>query len=47
MTIASVAGGRPDWWYLSWIPGAGLALALAVLNAMWYEMRETDRGRRT
>ena len=25
-------------WYFSWILGLGLALAIGVLNAMWYEM---------
>jgi cyd operon protein YbgT len=34
-------------WYFSWILGTGLALAFGVLNAMWYEMRDTDRERRT
>jgi cyd operon protein YbgT len=26
-------------WYFSWILGLGLALAFAVLNAMWFELR--------
>jgi len=30
-------------WYFSWILGAGLAASFAVLNGMWYEMRENDR----
>ncbi|MGN6224010.1 cytochrome bd-I oxidase subunit CydX [Pseudoxanthomonas sp.] len=30
-------------WYFSWILGAGLAASFAVLNGMWYEMRDTDR----
>jgi cyd operon protein YbgT len=25
-------------WYFSWILGLGLALAFAVLNAMWFEL---------
>jgi cyd operon protein YbgT len=25
-------------WYFSWILGTGLALAFAVLNAIWYEI---------
>ena len=29
-------------WYFSWILGLGLALTFGVLNAMWYEIRETD-----
>ena len=27
-------------WYFSWILGTGLALAFAVLNAIWYEIVE-------
>ena len=27
-------------WYFSWILGTGLALAFAVLNALWYEMMD-------
>ena len=30
-------------WYFSWILGAGLAASFAVLNGMWYEMRDTER----
>ncbi len=30
-------------WYFSWILGLGLALTFGVLNAMWYEILETDR----
>lgn len=30
-------------WYFSWILGVGLACAFAVLNAMWFEMREDRR----
>jgi len=26
-------------WYFSWILGLGLALAFAILNAMWFELR--------
>ncbi|MGS1077771.1 cytochrome bd-I oxidase subunit CydX [Pseudoxanthomonas beigongshangi] len=29
-------------WYFSWILGAGLAASFAILNGMWYEMRDTD-----
>ncbi|AZG09499.1 MAG: cyd operon protein YbgT [Bordetella sp. SCN 67-23] len=29
-------------WYFSWILGLGLAATFAVLNAMWYELREQD-----
>ncbi|WP_334178956.1 cytochrome bd-I oxidase subunit CydX [Pseudoxanthomonas sp.] len=31
-------------WYFSWILGAGLAASFAILNGMWYEMRENDRA---
>lgn len=27
-------------WYFSWILGLGLACSFAILNAMWFEMRE-------
>lgn len=30
-------------WYFAWILGVGLACAFAILNAMWFEMRE-DRA---
>ncbi|MBB3276745.1 MULTISPECIES: cytochrome bd-I oxidase subunit CydX [Pseudoxanthomonas] len=30
-------------WYFSWILGAGLAASFAILNGMWYEMRDTDK----
>lgn len=29
-------------WYFSWVLGTGLACTLAVLNAMWLELREKD-----
>jgi cytochrome bd-I ubiquinol oxidase subunit X len=29
-------------WYFSWILGLGLALTFAVLNAIWYEILESD-----
>ncbi len=29
-------------WYFSWVLGLGFACALAVLNAMWLELSETD-----
>ncbi len=32
-------------WYFSWILGLGLAVAVAILNAMWLElMDEGDRA---
>lgn len=41
-------------WYFSWVLGVGLACAFAILNAMWFEMKEDRRlaalpeeGRRT
>lgn len=27
-------------WYFSWILGLSLACAFAILNAMWYELRD-------
>jgi cyd operon protein YbgT len=30
-------------WYFSWILGLGLALTFGVLNAIWYEILETQR----
>ena len=30
-------------WYFSWILGLGLALTFAILNAMWYEIREREK----
>lgn len=27
-------------WYFAWILGVGLACTFAILNAMWFEMRE-------
>ena len=27
-------------WYFSWILGLGLACSFAILNAMWFELRE-------
>ncbi|WP_082766042.1 cytochrome bd-I oxidase subunit CydX [Paramesorhizobium deserti] len=31
-------------WYFSWLLGLPLAVAFAVLNAMWYELMD-DRAR--
>ncbi|QTL05658.1 cytochrome bd-I oxidase subunit CydX [Aquabacter sp. L1I39] len=33
-------------WYFAWMLGLPLAGAFAVLNAMWYELREEDDKRR-
>jgi len=33
-------------WYFSWILGSGLALTFGVLNAIWYEILETQREAR-
>jgi cyd operon protein YbgT len=33
-------------WYFSWILGLGLACSFAILNAMWFEMREDRRVHR-
>ncbi|SNV38610.1 cytochrome bd-I oxidase subunit CydX [Legionella spiritensis] len=32
-------------WYFSWILGTGLACTLAVLNAMWLELKD-DAGKK-
>jgi cyd operon protein YbgT len=29
-------------WYFSWILGVGLAIAFAILNAMWFELHAQD-----
>jgi|GraSoiStandDraft_12_1057312.scaffolds.fasta_scaffold1526713_1 cyd operon protein YbgT len=34
-------------WYFAWMLGLPLACALAVLNAMWLELRESDDERRS
>jgi cytochrome bd-I ubiquinol oxidase subunit X len=34
-------------WYFSWILGIGLACAFAILNAMWYELRDDDLKRKS
>lgn len=33
-------------WYFSWVLGLGLALCFGVLNAIWYEILEQQRGER-
>jgi cytochrome bd-I ubiquinol oxidase subunit X len=30
-------------WYFTWILGLGLALTFGVLNAIWYEVLESQR----
>jgi cyd operon protein YbgT len=30
-------------WYFSWILGLGLAIFFAILNAIWYEILESQR----
>jgi cytochrome bd-I ubiquinol oxidase subunit X len=32
-------------WYFSWILGLGLAVAFAILNAMWLEVMEGGEAR--
>ncbi|MGE3921182.1 MAG: cytochrome bd-I oxidase subunit CydX [Gammaproteobacteria bacterium] len=29
-------------WYFSWILGVSLACCLAILNALWYEVRASQ-----
>lgn len=33
-------------WYFSWILGLGLALTFGVLNAIWYEILDSQRDGR-
>ena len=33
-------------WYFAWILGLPLAAAVAVLNAMWFELMEADAERK-
>jgi cyd operon protein YbgT len=28
-------------WYFAWILGTGLACSFAILNAVWFELRES------
>lgn len=29
-------------WYFAWILGTGLACSFAVLNAMWFELKDDE-----
>ena len=29
-------------WYFTWVLGLGLALVFGIVNAMWYEIRDTE-----
>lgn len=29
-------------WYFAWILGTGLACSLAILNALWFELRNKE-----
>lgn len=29
-------------WYFAWILGTGLACCFAILNALWFEIRDQD-----
>lgn len=31
-------------WYFSWILGLGFACCFSILNAMWYELRESEEA---
>lgn len=33
-------------WYFAWILGVGLAASFAILNGMWFEIREQDAAAR-
>jgi cytochrome bd-I ubiquinol oxidase subunit X len=30
-------------WYFAWILGVGFACTLAILNALWFELRDQDK----
>ena len=30
-------------WYFAWVLGLGLAAAVGILNAMWFELRTDSR----
>ena len=32
-------------WYFAWLLGLPVAALLAVLNAMWFEMKEDERNK--
>jgi cyd operon protein YbgT len=32
-------------WYFAWILGVGLAASFAILNGIWYGLREFDQGK--
>jgi len=34
-------------WYFSWVLGLGLACTIAILNAMWFEMKEDERKKKS
>lgn len=34
-------------WYFSWILGLGLACSFAVLNALWFELKQGDLEKAT
>jgi cyd operon protein YbgT len=31
-------------WYFTWVLGLTMAVLLAVLNAMWFEVQEANEG---
>lgn len=33
-------------WYFAWILGLSLALTFGVMNAIWFEMKITERSHR-
>lgn len=32
-------------WYFAWILGVAFAAAFGILNAMWFEINESDKAR--
>jgi cyd operon protein YbgT len=31
-------------WYFTWVLGLTMAILLAVINALWHELEDHDRG---
>jgi cytochrome bd-I ubiquinol oxidase subunit X len=31
-------------WYFAWVLGTGLAVCFGVLNAMWFENKESEKN---
>ncbi|MGB5133424.1 MAG: cytochrome bd-I oxidase subunit CydX [Steroidobacteraceae bacterium] len=33
-------------WYFTWVLGLGLAMIFGIVNAIWYEIRETEADKK-